>query len=104
MDVSVGKFCKFYDHKRTKILLFKEVVPIILDKFKSVFNRKEGIGMKINKFHLPLHLENTQRCQCNLEFQTAKRQIDSLSIQAAYQQTFPRELDQNDVDAIENKT
>ena len=48
-------FCKYHEHKRSLVVLFKNLVPIILDKFKAVVNRKEGNGMKITKFHLPLH-------------------------------------------------
>ena len=127
-------FCKYHEHKRSLVLLFKNLVPIILDKFKSVVNRKEGNGMKITKFHLPLHFAddiirfgsmsnydsgiceahhkseakkpstNTQRRQSSFEIQTAKRQIESLSIKVAYQQNFNDEQIQLDIETIQNKS
>ena len=94
-------FCKCYEHKRTTF--FKKLVPLILDKCIEVVNCKEGNGIKISTFHLPLHfaddmiwfgtifnydsgiceahhksatkkpVDNRQRCQCNFEQQAAKR-------------------------------
>lgn len=127
-------FCKYHEHKRSNVVIFRTIVPVILDKFKEVVNRKEGNGMKITKFHLPLHFAddimrfgsmsnydsgiceahhksaakkpsaNTQRRQCSFEIQTAKRQVDSLSIQVAYQQSFNKNEVSSNIDSIENKT
>ena len=106
-------FCKYHEHKRSNIVIFRTIVPVILDKFKEVVNRKEGNGMKITKFHLPLHFAddimrfgsmsnydsgiceahhksaatkpsaNTQRRQCSFEIQTAQRQVDTCFVNSS---------------------
>ena len=130
----MDNFCKFNEHKRCNVILFRKFVPRILEKFKEVVNRREGNGMKITKFHLPLHFaddiirfgsmsnydsgiceahhksaakrpsSNTQRRQSNFEIQTARRQIDSLSINVAHQQTFNINSENNNSNEISNHT
>ena len=67
-------------------------------------NYDSGICEAHHKSAAKKPAENTQRRQCNFELQTAKRQIDSLSIQVAYQQTFQSKSEKKDIDVIENKT
>ena len=57
-------------------------------------NYNSGICEAHHKPAIKKKSENTQRCQCNLELQNAKRQIYSLSIQVAQQQTFPQKTEE----------
>jgi Plavaka transposase len=112
-------FCKAERHERGMVYKFKQMVPIILGYYKTTLNRQEGNQMKIIKFHLPLHFaddilrfgsmanfdssigeshhkdfakkpsKNTQRRKEIFEEQTAKRQIDNLVIDRAYDSIYP---------------
>jgi hypothetical protein len=48
-------FCKSDELKRSSINLMKKTMPNILETLKNTLDRQVGNGMKIIKFHLPLH-------------------------------------------------
>jgi hypothetical protein len=107
-------FCKAESHKRQSILMMQKTMPLILETLKNTLNRQEGNGMKIIKFHLPLHFaedmlrfgsmanydsgigeshhkdfakkpsQNTQRRKSVFEIQTAQRLIENMAIDRAY--------------------
>lgn len=106
-------FCKAPSNKKHEVVLLKQFMPRLLETFKTTINRTEGNGMKIIKFHLPLHFADdvlrfgvmsnfdsamgeshhkseakkpalrTQRRKNEFEEQTAKRQIENISIRIA---------------------
>ena len=112
-------FCKAEKHERAMVRSFKKMIPYILYYYKTTLNRQEGNQMKIIKFHLPLHFaddilrfgsmanfdssigeshhkvfakkpaKNTQRRKEVFEEQTARRQIDNLVIDRAYDMIYP---------------
>ena len=112
-------FCKSEKHLVRNIHVFKKMLPSILAYYKDTVNRLEGNGMKIIKFHLPLHFaddmlrfgsmsnydssigelhhkdfakkpsKNTQRRKEIFELQTANCQINNLTIDRAYDFVYP---------------
>ena len=114
-------FCKTESHKRKDVFTFQKLIPSILAYYKKTVNRQDGNQMKIIKFHLPLHFaddifrfgcmanfdssigeshhkvfakkpsKNTQRRKEIFEAQTAKRQIDNLAIDRAYDSLYSSE-------------
>jgi hypothetical protein len=112
-------FCKSEKHLLRDIQVFKKMLPSILAYYKDTVNRQEGNGMKIIKYHLPLHFaddmvrfgsmvnydssigelhhkdfakkpsKNTQRRKEIFELQTANCQINNLTIDRAYDFVYP---------------
>jgi hypothetical protein len=108
-------FCKSDELKRSSINLMKKTMPNILETLKNTLDRQVGNGMKIIKFHLPLHFaddiqrfgtmanydsgiceshhkdfakqpaSNTQRRKNVFEIQTAKRLVENMAIDRAYE-------------------
>jgi hypothetical protein len=127
----VETFCKTKIHERKAVLLFKKMIPSILDYYKNTVDRQEGNGMKIIKYHLALHFaddifrfgsmanydssigeshhkafakkpaKNTQRRKEIFEAQTAQRPIDSLVIDRAYDYINPTWRDNNEQTAVD---
>ena len=95
-----------------------QFMPYILNTYKDTLDRQVGCQMKIIKFHLPTHFasdiqrfgsmknfdtgigeshhkteakhpaKNTQRRKISFEYQTAKRQIENITINMAYRNTI----------------
>jgi Plavaka transposase len=112
-------FCKAEFHERKSVVDFKKIVPMILEYYKDTLDRQEGNQMKIIKYHLVTHFAddilrfgsmanfdssigeshhkvmakkpagNTQRRKDIFEVQTAKRQVDNLTIDRAYDFVYP---------------
>lgn len=106
-------FCLYNSHVKLHVKKFKLFMPYLLNTLKTTLNRQTGCQMKIIKFHLPNHFaddilrfgsmanydtgigeshhkslakqpgKNTQRRRNVFELQTAKRQIENLSINMA---------------------
>jgi hypothetical protein len=126
-------FCKAPQHKRNEVMILKQFMPRLLETFKITLNRSDGNGMKIIKFHLPLHFADdilrfgvmsnfdsalgeshhkseakkpalrTQRRKTNFEEQTAKRQIENTSIRLAYEYINDIPIEMKAVKNMENK-
>lgn len=112
-------FCKAEKHKRRNVLLFRKMLPSIMNYYKETVKRKAGNQMKIIKYHLTLHFaddmlkfgsmanydssigelhhkdfakkpsKNTQRRKEIFEMQTAKIQINNLAIDRAFDYVYP---------------
>lgn len=112
-------FCKAEKHKRTNVLLFRKMLPSIMNYYKQTVKRKAGNQMKITKYHLTLHFaddmlkfgsmanydssigelhhkdfakkpsKNTQRRKEIFEMQTAKIQVNNLAIDRAFDYVYP---------------
>jgi hypothetical protein len=127
-------FCKAPQHKRSEVILFRKFMPHLLETFKTTLNRSEGNGMKIIKFHLPLHFADdilrfgvmsnfdsamgeshhkseakkpasrTQRRKTDFEEQTAKRQIENTTIRLAHEYVTVCPIKNKTVKCHENKS
>ena len=110
-------FCTQDELSMTMVRTLNQCMPYILDTYKDTLDRQVGCQMKIIKFHLPTHFandilrfgsmknfdtgigeshhkteakhpaKNTQRRKSNFEYQTAKRQVENLAINIAYEDT-----------------
>jgi hypothetical protein len=110
MMLLLENFCKLEQHSKKDLKIMKTGIPAILDFMKKTFNRIEGNGMKIIKFHLCLHYvddvirfgsmrnfdscigerhhctevkdpaKHTQRRKSLFEYQTALRYVDNVVI------------------------
>ena len=110
----VENFCYAEEHSMEAIRLLKGFMPRYLHTFKDTVNRTEGQGMKLVKFHLPLHFasdmerfgsmknfdsgigeshhksecknpaQRTQRRYTCFEQQVANRQVENIMIDQAY--------------------
>ena len=104
------EFLKCPTFRRKDLREVKKYVPLLLDLFKRVVNRQEGLGNTFLKFHLPLHMiddimefgsplnfhgnvgehnfidmvkkpsAKTQRRSSTLDYQTATRYTESVAI------------------------
>jgi hypothetical protein len=107
-------FCQSDIHTKTELYKFQEFIPLLLDKFKEVVDRKKGTGFNFIKFHLPIHFvddinrfgvmknfdssigeshhkidakrpgKNTQKRKDLFELQTATRQLENLTISICF--------------------
>ncbi len=110
-------FCNQEELSVQMVRTLNQCMPYILNTYKATLDRQVGCQMKIIKFHLPTHFandilrfgsmknfdtgigeshhkteaklpsKNTQRRQNNFEYQTAKRQIENIAINMAYEDT-----------------
>ena len=114
-------FCKAESNKDHEVGLLNKFMPWLLETYKNTLNRSKGMGIKIIKFHLPLHFaddimrfgsmsnfdsalgeshhkteakkpaQRTQRRKENFEIQVANRQIENITIRRAYEFIYPDE-------------
>ena len=104
------EFCKTLEHSKSDVKKFAKGLPLLMQTYANTINRKVGDGMKIIKFHLPMHFvdvlfnfgsmdntnsargemfhksetkdpsQTTQRRKDNFELQTAWRYVENLII------------------------
>ena len=107
-------FCLSDNHTKAEVYKFQDFLPMLLDKFKTVVDRKIGNKLNVLKFHLPVHFaddilrfgvmknfdssigeshhkidakkpgKNTQKRKDKFELQTAIRQLENLTISICY--------------------
>jgi hypothetical protein len=130
-------FCTQDELSMPMVRTLNQCMPYILNTYKDTLDRQVGCQMKIIKFHLPTHFandilrfgsmknfdtgigeshhkteakqpsKNTQRRKSSFEYQTAKRQVENLAINIAFEDTiFEQGSDENkhrDEDYVESK-
>jgi hypothetical protein len=129
-------FCGQDELSPNMVRTLHQFMPYILNTYKLTLDRQVGCQMKIIKFHLPSHFasdiqrfgsmknfdtgigeshhktesknpaKNTQRRKVNFEFQAAKRQIENLAINMAYNNSiaaFNDDDEKNHDDYVESK-
>jgi hypothetical protein len=119
---------------KSAVIDFEKYVPVYLDSFKRVVDRKTGMGMKISKFHFPTHhaddikrfgpatswdsstgesnhiglkgaARNTQKNTKKFEVQTAQRYHENHVIATAHSLLkAPSTETQCDVDILQTKS
>jgi hypothetical protein len=107
-------FCNQEELSNSMVRTLHHFMPYLLNTYKLTLDCQVGCQMKIIKFHLPVHFasdiqrfgsmknfdtgigeshhkteaklpaRNTQRRKSNFEFQTAKRQIENIAINMAF--------------------
>jgi hypothetical protein len=128
----VENFCKQQMHARKDVLIVEKGMPLVMNTLKNIFNRQQGNGMKIIKFHLMSHFAHdilrfgsmrnydssigerhhatevkeparrTQRRKGVFEFQTAIRYVENIGIQRASADIRNNSVELQ-LDRIENK-
>jgi len=113
MLLLLENFLKADEHLKSDVEVLAGFMPALLNTFKALLVRKEGMGMKLIKFHLPMHFSDdiirfgcmqnfdtgigeshhkteakkpakrTQRRFVSFEKQVADRQIENLAISMA---------------------
>jgi len=110
VSLMLSQFTKEKEHTTSDLRIIEKGMPFLMNSYKATINRNDGMGMKIQKFHLVMHFchnikkfgsmknfcsmigemlhkteqkdpsYNTQRTESNFEEQTGNHYVENLKI------------------------